>query len=152
MSNYGKRGGVEGKQRGSPGGPPQPAPCRDLPEGSIRPCRRTAKRPRAFAGIIALTVLGGVPHPQDANHPGRLVHLVNDDVGWHGGQLAGAGRPAGPALRRRDDQAVGRGDQGPGDPHRRSLVALGKPGCDAALVVARRSPPGNPQAAGDTAS
>lgn len=57
IDNYGKSGGVAGKQRRSRGGPPRPAPRGNLPEGSIRPCRGAAGRPRMLAGIVRLSAL-----------------------------------------------------------------------------------------------
>jgi len=42
--------------------------------------------PRISVQDVALSVLGGLPDPQDLHHAGRRVHLVNDDLGRHGRQ------------------------------------------------------------------
>lgn len=71
ISNYGKPPAVGGQQRRSPGGPPRPAARGNLPEGSIRPCRGAAGRPRMLAGIVRLSALLVIRHLCGAL-PGQL--------------------------------------------------------------------------------
>lgn len=149
--HYGKSGVVGGKQRGSRGGARRTGRRGDLAGGSIRGRQEVTNEVRGLANIVALSILSRVPDAEDADHAGHLVHPVDDDVGWHGGQLAGVGHPAGPALGGQGGQAVDRGGQGTGNPHRHGLVALSKPGRDMTPVVARRRRPGNPHAASDAA-
>ena len=81
-----------GKSRGSSRAVPKGAwrdkEHQDLAESSIQLRPEVPGGARGLAGIVALSVLSRMPNAKDLDYLSVVVHLVNHDVGWHGGQLA----------------------------------------------------------------